>query len=114
MVTEAGPRQASWGKRRARLRVVSSGGGRPEAWRVALRTAVKLLPWQLAHLAVARWIVGVDLSAAGWTAYTLSLLIPVASIGMAWRDPQARSLHDRVAGTRVVVASPDGRRSSRQ
>jgi hypothetical protein len=36
------------------------------------------------------------------TAYALSVLIPVLSIVMAWRDPLRRALHDRVAGTRVV------------
>lgn len=103
-VTEAGPRQASWGKRWAGLRVVSGADGdRPGPLRVVARTAVKLLPWQLAHLAVARFIVGVDSSPAVWTAYALSLLLPAASIGMAWRDPQGRALHDRLAGTRVVL-----------
>jgi len=103
-VTEGGARQASWGKRHAGLRVVSAGGGRPGPWRVTLRVAVKLAPWELGHLAVARLIVGVDLSRAVWAAYALSLLLPAASIAMAWRDPQARALHDRVAGTLVVVA----------
>lgn len=112
-VTEAGPRQASWGKQRAGLRVVSGADGDPPGpLRVITRTAVKLLPWQLAHLAVARFIVGVDPSPAVWTAYALSLLLPAASIGMAWRDPQARALHDRLAGTRVVLVWRAGRRRS--
>jgi len=103
-VTEAGTRQASWGKRRAGLRVVSTDGGRAGPWRVALRVAVKLAPWELGHLAAARLIAGVDLARAVWAADALSLLLPAASIAMAWRDPQARALHDRVAGTLVVVA----------
>ncbi|MDQ6776965.1 MAG: hypothetical protein M3071_12295 [Actinomycetota bacterium] len=45
-----------------------------------------------------------DLSRAVWAAYGLSLLLPAASIAMAWHDPQARALHDRIAGTLVVVA----------
>ncbi len=37
--------------------------------------------------------------------YTLSLLVPAASILMAWRDPQHRAAQDRLAGTRVVSAA---------
>jgi uncharacterized RDD family membrane protein YckC len=100
--TEASPAQASWGKRRARLRVLGSGGGRAGWGRVAVRNAVKLLPWQLAHVAVARIWLDPDDVVALWTADGLSLLIPVASVAMAWVDPLRRALHDRVAGTRVV------------
>lgn len=127
--TEAGRRHATWGKRRAGLRVVAAGDGgpgvAPEAaplgvvW-VAVRNAVKLLPWQLAHIAVARILLeaggstdagtdgGMDAGLEPGTAavvgvtYTLSLVIPLVSIVMAWRDPLRRALHDGVAGTRVV------------
>lgn len=102
--TEAGARQASWGKRRVGLRVTASDGGRAGWQRVAGRNAVKLLPWQLAHVAVARLILGVDEPVAIGVTYMLSLLIPVVSIAMACRDPQRRALHDRVVGTRVVRA----------
>lgn len=103
-VTEAGARQASWGKRRVGLRVDASDGGRPSWGRVAGRNAVKLLPWELAHIAVARLILGVDDPVTIGATYTLSLLIPVVSITMAGRDQQRRALHDRIAGTRVVLA----------
>lgn len=105
-VTEAGVRQASWGKRRVGLRVTASDGSRAGWQRVAARNAVKLLPWQLAHIAVAPLILGADDSITIGVAYTLSLLIAVASIAMACRDPQHRALHDRVAGTRVVGRRP--------
>ena len=38
-------------------------------------------------------------------AYALSLLIPEGSVLMAWRDPDHRAAHDRLAGTRVVSAA---------
>ena len=100
--TESGREQASWGKRRAGLRVSSATGTDIGRRRVAVRNAVKLLPWQLAHLAVARIITGADEPVTIWSMYTLSLLLPVVSISMAWRDPLARALHDRVASTRVI------------
>lgn len=100
---EAGAHHASWGKRRAGLRVVTSDGGRPSVRRIAVRTAVKLLPWQLAHVAVTRLILGVDDPAVTWTTYALSLAIPLLSVTAAIRDPRQRAVHDRVAGTRVVT-----------
>ena len=102
---EAGRHAAGWGKRRAGLRVVGPHGGRPGFGRVAVRNAVELLPWQLAHVAVARAIL--DPEDVGTTAvtYTLSLLLPAARILMARRDPEHRAAHDRLAGTRVVRAA---------
>jgi uncharacterized RDD family membrane protein YckC len=101
---EAGPRQAAWGKRRAGLRVVTADGGRPGIGRIVLRTAVKLLPWQLAHLMVTRLILGVDDPVITWGSCALAYLLPAVTITMALRDPQGRALHDRAAGTRVVLA----------
>jgi uncharacterized RDD family membrane protein YckC len=102
---EAGSHQAAWGKRRAALQVVTSDGGRPGVGRIALRTAVKLLPWQLAHLAVARLILQADDPVVTWGSNALAYLIPAVSVTMALRDPEGRALHDRVAGTRVVARS---------
>lgn len=101
-VAEASSAQGSCGKRRAGLRVVTAGG-RPITWRqAAVRNAVKLAPWQLAHVAVARIILEVDAPVTIAVTYVLSLLIPVISIAVAWRDPLHRALHDRAAGTRVA------------
>ncbi|GAB3347797.1 RDD family protein [Modestobacter lapidis] len=103
-LTERGAAQATWGKRRTGLRVVAAGGNRAGGARVAVRNAVKLLPWQLAHVSVARVILEVEAPVVIGTTYGLSLLLPVVSIAMAWRDPLHRALHHRIAGTRVVPA----------
>lgn len=104
---EAAPRQASWGKRWAGLQVVDRYGHPPGSGRVMVRTAVKLLPWQLAHLAVARLILGVDQPATVGITYAASVAVPVASIGLAITDPARRALHDRLAGTCVIVRVAD-------
>lgn len=101
---EAGPRQAAWGKRGAGLRVVTIDGERAGPGRIAVRTAVKLLPWQLAHIAVARLVRQVDAPVTIWTTDALSLLLAAASVALAVRDPRGRALHDRLAGTRVVAS----------
>jgi uncharacterized RDD family membrane protein YckC len=99
---EAGAHRAAWGKRRAGLRVVAAEGGRPGVARILLRTAVKLLPWQLAHLSVTRLVLGSGNPVVTWGANALAYLLPAVSVTMALRDRQGRALHDRVAGTRVV------------
>jgi uncharacterized RDD family membrane protein YckC len=101
---ESGATQATWGKRRMGLRITTNTGGRPGLSPVMVRNAVKLLPWQLAHIAVARLILGVHAPVLIAVTYTLSLVIPVVSIAMAWRGPAGRALHDYVTGTRVVRA----------
>jgi uncharacterized RDD family membrane protein YckC len=100
--TEAGPRQASLGKRWQGLRVTTADGGRPGAGRVLVRTAVKLLPWQLGHLAVTRMIIRNDRSPAVWAVDGLSNVLAVVSLVTAVRDAAGRAPHDRIAGTRVV------------
>lgn len=59
-VTEAGRHRATPGKRWQGLQVVTADGAAIGWRRAVVRNAVKLLPWQLAHLAVSRWMVGVD------------------------------------------------------
>ncbi len=100
--TEAGPHQAGAGKRWQGLRVTADGGGRPGLARVLVRNALKLLPWQLGHLAAARFTTGREPSPAVWAAYGLSSVLAAADIAAALRDPHSRALHDRVAGTRVT------------
>jgi uncharacterized RDD family membrane protein YckC len=104
-VCESGRWQGSWGKRLSGLEVVAQRDRQPVGTaRAAGRNAVKLLPWQLAHIAVARLILGVDAPVVITVTYLLSLAIPCASIVMAWRDGQHRALHARLAGTRVIQA----------
>lgn len=99
--------QATLGKRRQGLQVVDRDGAPPDPARIAVRTAVKLLPWQLAHIAVGRIMLGVRQPWLVWPCYVGSLAGPVVSVAQALRDPAGRALHDRVAGTRVVpVGAP--------
>lgn len=106
VVTEAGRRAATIGKRAAGLRVVRLAGGRASGGRVAWRNAVKLAPWQIAHLAVSRFILDVEIPFAVG-AYVVSIVLVVITGALAVRDPLRRGLHDILAGTRVVAVGPD-------
>jgi len=46
---ESSSQMATWGKRKAGLRVVNQNGGRITRPRAFIRSLVKFLPWQLAH-----------------------------------------------------------------
>lgn len=98
--------QATAGKRLLGLRVASPSGARPTTGQIVLRTAGKLLPWELGHLAVNvptnPWL---DAGAlfSPWRAALLGFvyLLLLAYLIAAIRQPQ-RTLYDRLAGTVVI------------
>jgi len=94
---EASPRQATPGKRRLGLVVVDVEGRRLNRTRSLARSAVKFVPWQMAHTAVFQLLAG---STA--TGYIVLSILVVASILTMVVDSQHRALHDLIAGTQVV------------
>ena len=105
--------QATLGKRLQGLRVLDQYDAPPDATRIAVRTFVKLLPWQLGHVAVARIMLGVRQPWVGWPCYLASLTVPAVSVALALRDPAGRALHDRIAGTRVSAVEACAAKTSR-
>jgi uncharacterized RDD family membrane protein YckC len=107
-VTESSARQATVGKRALRLRVVAGDGSRPPAWRILVRTIVKLLPWEIAHFFV--WHTVAAASGDGvfppWLIVGLVVadVLPVAYVLTVLIEPRRRGPHDLVAGTRVVIS----------
>lgn len=107
-LTESSSRRATLGKRWAGLAVSAVDDGEPARSAVWLRTIVKALPWQLAHLGAARGILEVQ-QGLGLVLFVLSLVLALACAAPALVG--GRGLHDRVAGTRVVLASWEGPRA---
>ncbi len=99
-----GRRHATPGKRLYGLTVQDGRGAPPSRRRIAARTAVKLLPWQLAHLAVNRLARGngTDPGSAVTASLTASLVLPAVSAGLAAVRRDGAALHDLLAGTRVT------------
>ncbi len=100
------------GKRLLRLKVTTSSGQPLSLSRALLRTSVKLLPWELAHIG------GFALEAAPawqWAAIVLSNLLIVVYLVAAIATRGHRSVHDWVAGTEVglQVNGPIGRNVKR-
>ncbi|MFG1960369.1 RDD family protein [Nonomuraea sp. NPDC049028] len=101
IIGEAGRHQATWGKRRAGLAVVTTRGARPGAARIVMRNAVKVLPWQCGHMAVSR------LAGGHQTIVAMPLLVATyalagVSIALLLVRRDRAALHDVVVATRVV------------
>ena len=101
---ESSTRQATFGKRRMRLRVVDRAGRRLTRRRSLARSAVKFLPWQLAHTAIFGLVADPD--SVGMVALSITAqAVVLASVVVMSLDRQHRALHDWVADTRVVEGS---------
>lgn len=98
---ESSPRRATWGKRRANIKVVAADGGRVGFWRALLRSALKFLPWQLAHACVIHLFLGGagDIYQIGAFAAEAWALVYLASL---WLNKKRQTPYDWVAGTVVV------------
>jgi uncharacterized RDD family membrane protein YckC len=98
--------QATMGKRWRRLRVTTLSGGRVSMRRALVRSAVKFLPWQVAHTSlfhIPGWPTEVQFIPAGSLAgLILSQGAVVACILIILLSRSGRAPHDWIAGTRVV------------
>jgi len=104
---EASPAQATWGKRRAGLRVVSSSGGRLSTGRSLLRSGVKFLPWQIAHTClfhIPGWPAAPE-DPPAWVTGGFMLVFVLAGIYLAGlvMSREHRTAYDWIAGSHVVL-----------
>jgi uncharacterized RDD family membrane protein YckC len=106
-LSEASRHGATWGKRRVGIRVVTLAGGSMPLGRSLARSALKFLPWQIAHTSLLH-IPGWPLAAAvPWYAalgFGLSFLL-VGLYLWGLRSSRRRTLYDVTAGSQVVVVT---------
>lgn len=106
---ESGPAQATWGKRRLGLTVTRADGTRPSRGQVAVRTVVKLLPWEAAHTFI--WQMqavfyrsGYDADVPVWIFAGLNVVLIAVVVYLAMSLLGGRrGPHDRASST-VVTA----------
>lgn len=108
-VTESSTRHATFGKRKAGLKVTKTDGGELTKKNILMRTVVKLLPWEIAHtfawqMQYVFYRNGYDSDVPVWIFIGLQLATVLAVIYVATiairRD--GRGPHDVAAGTLVV------------
>ena len=107
-ISESSPAGATWGKRRRRLRVTRMDGGRPGFSATILRSAVKFVPWQLAHTClfnIPGWPLKTD-SPPVWVyvGFGLSYALILAYLAALFFGKSRRPLYDLVAKTIVCHA----------
>ena len=112
-VTESSAAGATWGKRRAGLRVVGPRGRRAGPVRVAVRNAVKLVPWQLAHLGVLALLSKPDTGVlvdpgSAWLLICATYAVLGLTLALMFVRSDHAALHDLIAGSRVRPAETTG------
>ena len=101
-LSDASSGGATLGKRLLGLRASDIDGGRIGAGRALLRTAVKLIPWELTHVT----LFGLSVELGTFTGIQIALLWLVYGLFAVYvivglRNRGERSVHDLVAGTMV-------------
>lgn len=109
--TESGHTHATIGKRLVGLTVVANGGA-PSKSQIAIRTIIKLLPWELAHTFVWQlqyvfYTEGFSANPPDWILFGLNAAVALAAsyIAMVAFRRDGRGLHDLTAGTQVVAGN---------
>ncbi len=108
---ESSPASATLGKQILHLRVLGANGRPLRLQRSLLRSAIKFLPWELAHFTIWHYAYGAARHAGppGWTMITLTAvyLLVAAYLLSLWVGKAHRTVYDRMAGSIVLVYTPD-------
>ena len=107
---EASAAGATWGKRKAGLRVVGPDGGILSLPRSLIRSGLKFFPWQMAHTAMFH-IPGFPMNPGqppAWSPVLLGAAWTLVALYLVGLTPVfgRRTPYDRIAGATVVEASP--------
>ena len=104
---ESSPAGATLGKRALGLRVLKLDGQRLGVGQGLLRSAVKFLPWELAHFTIWQLIYGSASHAnlPTWAAVSLAVVyvLVAAYLVTLFVGRTHRTIYDRIAGSRVIV-----------
>lgn len=115
-VLESRGRGASLGKRVLGMQVKTLEGQTLSFNQALTRTIIKMLPWEIAHMAinlpVNAWINSetgvIDPANAALGPFRSGVLLSVYLLAfvyviLAWRSPRKQSLHDRILNTLVLI-----------
>ncbi|MEM6338212.1 MAG: RDD family protein [Bacteroidota bacterium] len=102
-VSDHSPRGATLGKRLLSVQTSALDNSRV-GWLQALgRTAVKMLPWEMAHAASFLFVPALgEFGVVSWIGLGTSYALTFAYVVAAWRTGGHRSVHDWASGTQVV------------
>ena len=102
-LSEASSRQATWGKARQGLKVTGVEGERLSVARSLVRTALKFVPWELAHACIWQISFAGDPSSPVYVVgFTIVWSIVGVNLVSLIVSPARQTLYDRLARTLVV------------
>lgn len=103
ILSECSKWQGTLGKRKMGVCVVDGSGQRIGIGRSVVRTAVKFLPWELAHFSI--WQIMLPSSISDITVYILLSAVNIAILVyliIPFTNKKRKNVYDWVAGTEVV------------
>jgi len=105
--SESSPRRASWGKRKRGLKVETVDGAGLSRGQALLRSALKFLPWQIAHTClfnIPGWPINPQTPPI-WVMLGLILVwvLVAAHIASVMLSKENQSWYDRLLGVRVAL-----------
>jgi uncharacterized RDD family membrane protein YckC len=102
---ESSPRQATWGKHKFGLQVVGPAAGRLSFKRSLLRTALKFLPWQLAHTSIYQLQASLaqDPQAVSWSGFILVYAMAGIYLLSAVFSKKKQTLYDMLLASYVIL-----------
>jgi uncharacterized RDD family membrane protein YckC len=103
---ESSPRQGTWGKRKAGIRVITAQGESLTKIQALVRSLVKFLPWQIAHTSIyqIREVVpGGEVAPFNFTGFVLVYLLIGIYLAAMFISKKRRTPYDWISGSYVVV-----------
>lgn len=103
---EAGPWQATPGKRRMGLLVVTTGGGRLSVPQALARTVLKFVPWEIAHTSLWHtpgWPLHAQPIPLDYAGYILIYVLVGVYVVTLLTSATRQTLYDRLTRSRVVI-----------
>ncbi len=104
---ESSPKQATWGKRKAGIRVVNANGDRLTRKQAFIRSLVKLIPWQMSHTClfhIPGWPMAVTTIPPMVTAgFVLVYVLVGIYIASALISKKHRTPYDWLSGSYAIV-----------
>jgi uncharacterized RDD family membrane protein YckC len=106
-ILESSAAGATLGKHAMRLRVRGLDEKRLRPWRSVLRSAVKFLPWELAHFTIWHYVYATAAHAQPppWTTISLAFVYALVAAFLITLvlGPSHRTIYDRLAGSKVIL-----------
>ena len=104
---ESSPKQATWGKRKAGIRVVNANGETLTGIQAFVRSLIKFLPWQIAHTSIYHIeglpLAPVEPSSTVMAGFALVYLLVGIYVASALISKKHRAPYDWVSSSYVIV-----------